>query len=456
MTRRIGIEIELPVTGRDYFAAEFHDMKKLFDELILLGWHGKLDSATGALVGVKKEAAGGFDVVETDLGVCTLEVALAPAWSLQEAIDYWRQFKLDTLLPLTSSLEMRLLGYGNQPRSENLKHLIANKGHYKIFNTMFSEDVREWYLQNFPGLASVQFNFEIPATDSIKIINTLFALSPVIWAASNNDSIAGESLLPYKSQRYFAYKTLAGETLTDRYGSPRRSFKDLCEYICRMWDLPIFEIIREGEPLRPLDQCLTTTRLIQLESAAFIDLNNQIVEASVSLNDLSTAIYCSWLDFRLKINFHKDVDILELVRAVHECDLTSLMQFIERTLLEVRPISAQSHEQEIDWLIFMDLILDKIDDVAEYLSGWTLDEVSTTLLGAQKMGLRHMHRGKELGEIGLEVLNLIGDPQPDLSGQCLARIKRQLAERYSPGDAVAKIFKEDGLHAVLDYLTIRT
>lgn len=456
MARTIGIEIELPVTGRDYFAAEFNDMKKLFDELILLGWHGKFDAATGALVGVKKEAAGGVDVVETDLGVCTLEVALAPAWSLQEAIDYWRQFKLDTLLPLTSSLGLRLLGYGNQPRSENLKYLIANKGHYKIFNTMFSENVREWYLQNFPGLASVQFNFDIPANDSIRILNTLFALSPVIWAASNNDSIAGESLLPYKSQRYFAYKKLAGENLTDRYGSPRRCFQDLCEYISRMWDLPIFEIIRDGVPLRPVHQCLTTTQLIQLGSAAFIDLNNQIVEATVTLEDLSTAIYCSWLDFRLKISFYKDVDLQELVRAVHEGDLASLLQLIEHTLLEVRPISAQSHEQEIDWLIFMDLILDKIDGVAEYLSGWNLDEVNTTLLGARKMGLRHMHRGKELGEIGLDVLNLLGDSQPDWRGQYLARIKTQLSERHSPGDAVAKIFDQHGLQAVLDYLTIRS
>lgn len=307
IARKIGIELELPVTREDYFAAQFNDLENLFNELIFQGWHGKFDATTGALIGVKRNTPKGIEVVETDLGVCTLEVALAPAFSLQEAVNYWRNFKSEILLPLTNLLNIRLLGYGNQPRSGNLRTLMANKGHYQIYNSMFSDSVREWFLQNFPGLASAQFNFEIPIEKSIKILNTLLALSPVIWAASNNDSIAVESLLPYKSQRFFAYRKIAGETLTDRYGTPRANFQDFCEYIHRMWNLPIFEIIREGKPLRPVNQLLTTNQFIQLGSTAFLDLNNHMLDVEVTLEDLKTAIYFSWLDFRLKINFYDHV-----------------------------------------------------------------------------------------------------------------------------------------------------
>ena len=55
ITRKIGIEFEIPVTCRDYFAAQFHETGNLFNQLILQGWNGKFDPATGALIGVKRD-----------------------------------------------------------------------------------------------------------------------------------------------------------------------------------------------------------------------------------------------------------------------------------------------------------------------------------------------------------------------------------------------------------------
>ena len=454
VTRKIGIEFEFPVTSRDYFAAQPHDLENLFNQLILQGWHGKSDVSTGALIGVRRESATGVEVVETDFGVCTLEVALAPIIGLQETVEYWHRFRLEILLPLATSLSMRLLGYGNQPRSGNLKTLIANKGHYQIFHSKFSDNVREWYLQNFPGLASAQFNFDIPKESSIQILNTLFALSPLIWAGSNNDSIAVESLLPYKSQRFFAYRKLAGETLTDRYGTPRESFTDLCDYINRMWDLPIFEVIREDSPLRPANQSLTTNQFIQLGSASFLDLNNYMSVLEVTLEDLKSAIYFSWLDFRLKIFFHHHINLQDLTHAVHEGDQISLFQMIDYIVIEVRPIAMQSHGQEIDWMVFIFLILEHIDSVEAYTSSWSSGDVHNALFGAQKIGLSQTLKDKKLGEIGLDILDLVANYQSDWHRQYLHRIHSQFSQCCSPGDAAAKIFREHGLQTALEYLTI--
>jgi hypothetical protein len=454
IARKIGTELEIPLTREDYSAAQYVDLENLYNELISQGWHGKYDTTTGSLIGVKRKTSKGVEVVETDLGICTLEIALAPALSLKEAVYYWLSFKSDVLLPLTRHLNLRLLGYGNQPRSGDLKSLIASKGHYQIYNTMFSDDVREWFLQNFPGLASVQFNIEIPNERSIQILNTLLALSPLIWAASNNDSIAVESLLPYKSQRFFAYQKIAGETLTDRYGTPQANFRDICEYIYRMWDLPIFEIIREGKPLRPVDRHLTTNQYIRIGSASFMDMNNHVLMEEVTLEDLKTAIYFSWLDFRLKISFCDHVEKYNLIQVVHTGDHVKLIQMLDHVILEVRPISMQSHQREIDWMIFMYLILENIDDVTEYVSTWSYGEVYHAVHGAQEIGLNQPLGNKQLGEIGLDLLNLVAHSRDSWSWNYLSRIQSQFSQRYSPGDSVAKIFREHGLQAALEYMSI--
>jgi hypothetical protein len=452
---KIGIELEIPVTNNDYFAAQFDDLENLFNTLIFQGWNGKFDETTGSLIGTKRNNSKGIEVVETDLGICTLEIALAPVHSLREAVDYWQKFKSETILPLANSLNIKLLGYGNQPRSSNLKALVANKGHYQIYNWMFSNSIREWFFHNFPGLASVQFNFEIPAEKSIKILNTFFALSPVIWAASNNDSIANELSLPYKSQRFFAYSKIAGTNLTDRYGIPRSNFRSLCEYINRMWNLPIFQIIRNTKPLRPVDQSLTINQFLLLESATFLDLDNNISVEKIILDDLKLGIYLSWLDFRLKFNFCEHIDLYDLSRIVHSDNDSSLIQILNYILLEVRPISMQNHEQEIDWMIFTYLIVENIDAVAEYISSWNFDEVYNATFGAQIMGLKQILKDKTLGEIGLDLLELIADSPPEWSKKYLIRIHSQFSKFYSPGDVVLKIFRKHGLQAALEYITMK-
>lgn len=153
-------------------------------------------------------------------------------------------------------------------------------------------------------------------------------------------------------------------------------------------------------------------------------------------------------------SFYDHVDLQNLIQAVHTDDHVSLMQMLDYIVLEVRPISMQSHEQEIDWMIFIYLILENIDSVAEYISSWTFDEVYNAVLGAQEIGLNQMLKDKQLGEIGLDLLNLVTHSQADWSWQYLSRIQSQFSQCYSPGDAVAKIFREHGLQVALEYLTI--
>jgi hypothetical protein len=454
MISKIGIELEIPLVKTNYLAAEFSEIESLFLDISKEGWQKKFDPNTCALIGVRRETVNGVEVLDSDFGICTFEVALAPVNSVEEAIQYWKGFKSSTLLPAMKSHDLKMLGYGNQPISSQLKHLISNKGHYSIYQNMISEDVREWFLQNFPGLSSVQFNFEISKDKALTSLNTCFKLSAFIWAASANDPIANTKILPYKSQRFHGYSILAKDKMFDRLGLPAKLFTSLCEYINRTWNVPIFEIIRDGRSLYPKNSLLTTNQFIKEKRAEFVSLQGKVSDQEIQLEDLKSAIYFSWLDFRLKFNFFREVSFDDLIVTVHSKNEQELLNLVEYIILEVRPISMQSNEEEIDWLVLMYLILKNLEPITKYTSAWTYQDVQQTIVDAQYNGLTQYLSGKTLGNIGLDLLALI--PVDDLAKyeQHLSRLRSRFRENRSPSDDVIKIFTELGVDAMLDYLTI--
>ncbi|MDF5729751.1 MAG: glutamate-cysteine ligase family protein [Rhizonema sp. PD38] len=454
MIYKIGIELEIPLVKSNYLAADFIDIESLFLSLSKQGWKKKFDPNTCALIGVQRETTNGAEVLDSDFGICTFEVALAPVNSVEEAIQYWKSFKSSTLLPSMKTHELKMLGYGNQPVSSQLKHLISKKGHYSIYNNMISEDVREWFLQNFPGLSSVQFNFEISKEKVLKSLNTCFKLSTFIWAASANDPIANAKILPYKSQRFHGYSILAKDKMFDRLGLPPKPFTSLCEYIDRTWNVPIFEIIRDGCSLYPKNSLLTTNQFIREKKAEFVSLQGKVSVQEIQLEDLQSAIYFSWLDFRLKFNFLREVSFDELIVTVHSKNDQKLFNLVEYIILEVRPISMQSNEEEIDWLVLMYLILKNLEKITKYTSAWTYQDMQQTIVDAQYNGLNQYLSEKTLGKIGLDLLGLIPVEDLEKYEQHLFRLHSRFKENRSPSDDVIKMFNEQGVDAMLNYLTI--
>jgi hypothetical protein len=455
MIKRIGIEVEMPITRSDYLSVTFEDINSLFKLLLEQGWQGKYDDYTKSLVGVKRTSEMGIEVLETDLGICTLEVALSPVNSLASAKKYWSEFRESILLSSISSLNLRVLGYGNQPLSTNLKGLIARKGHYQVYNSMFSHDDREWFLQNFPGLAAVQFNYEIPTNKAIEILNLLFDLSPLFWAGSINESISNGSLLPYKSQRHFAYKKIAGNSLTDRYGTPKTKFKTLCEYILRMWNLPIFEIVREGTVLRPENSSLTTSDFIDSNIAPFIGLEGTNRSEKIQINDLKTAIYFSWLDFRLKFTFNNDIKLPDLIAIVRSNNDISLYEVVDYIVIEIRPISMQSDRLEFDWMTFSYLCIENLDALTTYTSSWIYGDILKTFEDVQKKGLYSSIQEKTLGVIGQEVIEILSRKNRSIVEDNLLRIHSHFVQHHSHGDILTNTFQRYGLQRFLESITIR-
>lgn len=455
MIEKIGIELEIPLVKQDYLAADFNDVDNLLFAFLHKGWKKKIDPNTNALIAVQRETSKGKEILGPDLGVCTFEIALAPVNSLEEAIKYWRDFKSSVLLPVTRDLNLKMLGYGNQPISSNLKHLIAKKGHYSIYEKMIADDVKEWFLDNSPGLSSVQFNFEIPKNNVLLVLNTCLYLSAFIWAASANDSIANGKILTHKSRRCYSYNKIAKEKMHDRFGSPLQPFISLCEYVNRTWNVPIFEIIRKNHSFYPKNQLLTTNQFIDQVEADFFSLAEKKSTQIIQLEDLKSGIYFSWLDYRVKFNFFEEITPNELVSAVRSNDDKKLLDLVDYIVFEVRPISMQNSEEELDWLVFIYLLIENITSVNKYISMWSYQDVLHGIQAFQNKGLSQCLNGKTLGNIGIDLLNLIPKYNFSKYEKYLSRLQNRFINHRSPSDDIIHIFNEKGIEVLLDYLTLR-
>ena len=452
--KKIGIELEIPLVSQNYLAANFSEVEKLFLDFSKKGWSKKKDLNTEALVGVKRTSTYGEEVLSNDLGVCVFEAALAPVSSLDDAIEYWLNFKSSELLPILQKNGLKMLGYGTQPVSSDLKNLIARKGHYTIWTNMLEESSSEWILQNFPGLCSAQFNFEIPKEEALKILNTFLQQLAFLWTAGANDSVVAGKSLPYKSQRFHAFKTLAQGRMYGRCGTPINSYNSLCDYIKKTWNVPIFSIIRDEKFLYPKDIYLTTNRFIAEGVAEFYNLDQALSQQKICLEDLKNAIYFAWLDYRLKFNFYKEATFEALLDAVCSEDDLKLFDLIEYIIFEIRPLSMQANEEEISWLILTYLMVENIDSISDYSMKWTYNDVKLAAKEAQVNGLSQYLNDKTLGEIGLDLLSLIPEKNFSVYEKYLLKLQDRFIKECSPSDEALRILNNQGLEALLKHLTI--
>ena len=132
-----------------------------------------------------------------------------------------------------------------------------------------------------------------------------------------------------------------------------------------------------------------------------------------------------------------------------------LLDLIEYIVVEVRPIAMQSRGEEVNWLVLTYLILENLCSVNEYVQKWTYQEVKNAAINAQNNGLKQNLKGKTLGEIGLDLLKIIGQNSSQKYEQYLSKLHSRFKNHCSPSDDAIRIFDSDGINTLLDYLTIQ-
>lgn len=173
--RKIGVEIEYPVVGKEGMA---FPVSQIFPGLVEEGWQPEFDDIYGEeIVAVSKEGR----VITVDAGEGILEINEPPFDSLQKAGASLRR-TLNFLAVRLEPFGAKILGYGAQP-FEN-RNNWSHKGRYDFLRSIFSSD-----LGKITRTAASQVHVDIKPEEIYRAINVLNAASGVAIALCANSPI---------------------------------------------------------------------------------------------------------------------------------------------------------------------------------------------------------------------------------------------------------------------------
>lgn len=179
--RTIGREAEIPLVWErdctsgnasllwDHFRAPW---EKFFD-----------DTNPDFCVGVKNAESGW--TITTDAGPGILEVISPPCQNLFEMKDGFDRVMAE-LVPISSTLGMRLLGYGAQPITKGAKELWVRKGRYGALIASLGDD----FVHNATIVASDQCHVSITRDEIVQAVNVVNALSGPMIALTANCTVS--------------------------------------------------------------------------------------------------------------------------------------------------------------------------------------------------------------------------------------------------------------------------
>jgi glutamate--cysteine ligase len=242
--RKIGLECEFPLVNRDGKAINYDVLRGMFQHLKSQGFELYKDVVTDETLYATKvftadQEQFGFNknVIGTDTGYCTLEVALKPDDNLF-AIEQQLNQTMRMLSNYFLQKDCLILGYGIQPVTPPSKHLMANSPRYTLplresMNRFIEQrDGVDFHL--FTITASNQCHIEISEDEVIRAVNVLNGLSGLQIALTANAPVwRGEVDRQWKAVREIFWDYGFVELWT-QIGIPKcfRDIPDYIEYIC--------------------------------------------------------------------------------------------------------------------------------------------------------------------------------------------------------------------------------
>lgn len=197
ITRRLtGLESEFPLVKPDGTAVDYSIVKDLFQFLSKKGFKISKDTGTGEPVEAKGKKGTRFsgDVVSTDVGYATIELAMAPEADLSRIERRFNRL-LKLVVGFLKENDSLMLGYGIQPVTPPQKSLLAPKGRY-IF---FEQDSLNTFVKTKDGVdlhvfavtAANQVHVEVSRDEALRVFKVLNELAGLQMALSANSPVWG-------------------------------------------------------------------------------------------------------------------------------------------------------------------------------------------------------------------------------------------------------------------------
>ncbi|MCB5910018.1 glutamate-cysteine ligase family protein [Streptomyces pinistramenti] len=239
--RRVGLELEFPVvetaTGR---GLDRDGAQRLWRTLAAhdMSWALVEETVVGGVTGVRRRTAGFDELVNTDTGVCTVEVSLAPRDTVGQAVEAAG----DVLRMLQGHLEVMgytLLCAGVQPRTWFDPGRKTRKDWYLLLT-------RRWHFHHwFVPIAAHQAAVDVTPDEAVRAVNVLSGFAGVFTALTACSPIARGAVQPWKEMRNRVWyersmRVPAPEAMYTSNGIPDEPFSDMSAYIEHFWDSRIY------------------------------------------------------------------------------------------------------------------------------------------------------------------------------------------------------------------------
>ncbi len=437
--RNIGLELEFPIVKNNGFAVDYQTILKLFAWLEEKGWKATSDTGTGEIVEMSKSITNGHGrfgfektVIGTDVGYCTIEVALTPHNNLFVAEECWKHIK-DLLLEFFSQENCHMLGYGIQPLSPPTHDLVANKGRYKFFEQDSLNrviDQRQGQdLSVFAISASSQCHIDVYKEEAIISVNVMNGLAPLLSALTANSPI------------------WQGKT-DDEWLDVREIFWD------KSWSNRIEQV---GIPE------------IFINDADYVDRLGQFRPLMVKRGDeyikiLHHKTFNDFLDAKESEGQTVDGKILKLISLPEDIRMQSGFAWWQARLapeygtLEVRPCSQQPGNATLGIAALMLGLVENLEEAQRLYAKHTLANWRKLRFDVLRHGLSATINGNSILPLIENVLQIanVGLQKRKLGEEVFLSVLEQRAhEMLTVADKVKTVFDKNNLQAFFDLVEIR-
>lgn len=239
--RKVGLELEFPVvsrsTGRGLGQSSVQALWEAFAERDT-SWSLVRESISPVVTGLRRRLGNFNEHVDTDAGVCTVEIALAPQETVGQAVESARSVMSD-LQSLLWAKGYTLLSAGIQPITWFDPRRRTQRDWYFLLSRRLH--FHHWFIP----VASHQVSIDVSPCEAVRVVNMLCGLSGVFAALTASSPIARGVVQPWKETRNWIWhnrltRVSEREAEYSSNGIPMRPFKDLGDYIEHSWNSNLY------------------------------------------------------------------------------------------------------------------------------------------------------------------------------------------------------------------------
>lgn len=457
--RQVGIESENQfVHIKSGYNINKTDVKNIWKALVKTGrWEPTIDPYTKALIGVTQDRKEGAVVLNTDRGVCNIEIAMPPEEDLTKAYRKWKVVFTE-ILSISKPLGFSALGIGTLPRAIREKDtysLVTEKCVYKFTDYLFKR-------QNLMlPISAGQINIDVAIKDLADTMNCLTQIGGFLIAVTANSPIEDDAIQKWKEIRMLHYKFAFTNPVTHAFENivavtPPKPHKDLASYLRYNWSAFPLITIKDGKWARIKDLNVSGWQyLTSGKTYKGIDANDKPISLKADQYDLDLMVALGWPDVKPHLIFNHDrINLKDFTTSIRTNSLEEyLKDKIVASYIEVRTCATAPIGEEMALPSLVLGLVNNLSDLKKFCKKFSWKEGDTLRDQLAIHAMDYSFKGKPVSEYISELIRIagIGLKKRGLNEEkYLAILKKRVKNKMSPADNLIKIFKQKGIRGVVE------